>query len=315
MKPPPSQPDQLGQLDQVLIDSHLHAVSPDRTRYPLRQADLPGNSWVHTSPASAEDLLAAMADNGVQGGVLVQPVGAYGTDNSYVADAVAALSPADSSPASAATSASPQLAAVCVIDMTAADRLEQLRYWTQQRQMGGVRFFSIPTPEVAWLDNPETFDVWEACVEWGVRVSVCILPAELENLGRVLQRFPELPVALDHCGFADVADGPPWNQAAPLFELADYENLHLKVTTNVLEAAIGGQPQATHPNPAGDLLLTLCRHFGSQRLLWGSDYPQTHNLSYPQLVALAQDASAVLPSQAQADYLGLTARRLWPELG
>jgi len=278
----------------LLIDSHLHAVSADRVRYPLRQADLPGNSWVEQCPASAEDLAAEMDTAGVRSGVLVQPVGAYGTDNSYVADATATKS------------GHPRLGGVCVIDMTAPDRLVKLRYWTQQRQMGGVRFFSVPTPAVAWLDNPETFEIWEACAEWGVRVSVCVLPAELEHLGRVLKQFPGLPVALDHCGFADFSDGPPWRNAAPLWQLATYENLHLKATTNVLDAA---------GDSAKELSLTLSRRFGSYRLMWGSDYPQTHDRTYAQLVALAQNTAEVLPPQAQADYLGETALKLWPELG
>lgn len=277
-----------------LIDCHLHAVSADRSRYRLQQADLPGNSWVLTNPASAEDLVAEMDSAGVRAGVLVQPVGAYGTDNSYVADATA-------------IQAGPQrLGGVCVVDMVAQDRLAKLRYWTQDRKMGGVRLFSIPTPEVAWLDDPQTFEVWEACAEWGVRVSVCLLPAELENLGRVLRHFPEIPVALDHCGFVDVTDGPPWRNAAPLLELAEYGNLHLKITTNVLDAAGGSARQ---------LLQTLNHYFGSNRLMWGSDYPQTHDRSYAQLVAFARSAAAILPSDAQTNYLGKTAQLLWPELG
>jgi len=50
-------------------------------------------------------------------------------------------------------------------------------------------------------------------------------------------------------------------------------------------------------------------------LMWGSDYPQTHDRTYAQLVALAQNTAEVLPPQAQADYLGETALKLWPELG
>ncbi len=290
-----------------LIDTHLHAVGADRQRYRLRPEDLPGNSWVHTNPATAEDLVAEMDSAGVQAGVLVQPVGAYGTDNSYIADAIAAQS-------GAVQPSPPQLVGVCVIDMTSPDRLGKLRFWTQQQKLSGVRLFSIPTPENSWLDDPETFEVWRACAEWDVRVSVCLLPAELSNLDAVLSQFPELPVALDHCGFVDFGAGSPagspagsdpWHQAEPLFRLAERPNLHLKVTTNVLESA--GQA-------APELLAELTRRFGSQRLMWGSDFPQTHHLRYPQLVELARNASSGLPAPAQADYLGLTALRLWPEL-
>ena len=272
----------------MIIDAHLHAVSPDTSRYPLRQVDLPGNSWVKTAPASAEDLIAQMDDAGVAKGVLVQPVGAYGTDNSYVADAGAAHPD--------------RLATVCVIDMTADDRLAQLRYWTQERGIGGVRLFSVPTPKVPWLDDPATFEVWEACQEWAVKVSVCLLPEEIPRLGQVLARFSDTPVALDHCGFADFTDGPPWNAAQPLWELSEHQNLYLKVTTNVLDAA---------GESAQHLLATLARRFGANRLMWGSDYPQVHNRPYSELVALARSAAKALPSSEQSLLLAETIQNFW----
>ena len=283
--------------------------------------DLPGNSWVKTAPASAEDLIAQMDAAGVSKGVLVQPVGAYGTDNSYVADAGEAHPD--------------RLATVCVIDMTADDRLEQLRYWTQERAIGGVRLFSVPTPKVPWLDDPATFNIWEACQEWGVKVSVCLLPEELPRLGQVLTRFPDTPVALDHCGFADLTDGPPWNAAQPLWELAEHRNLYLKVTTNVLDAAgasatdegvIGQAEKAVtsnkavkteQPNPAEkskirlqqNILATLASRFGATRLMWGSDYPQIHNRSYSELTALARSVAKALTAPEQSFFLTGTALR------
>lgn len=307
----------------MIIDTHLHAVSPDTSRYPLRQVDLPGNSWVKTAPASAEDLIAQMDAAGVSKGVLVQPVGAYGTDNSYVADAGAAYPD--------------RLATVCVIDMTAADRLEQLRYWTQERGIGGVRLFSVPTPKVPWLDDPATFNIWEACQDWGVKVSVCLLPEELPRLGQVLTRFPDTPVALDHCGFADFTDGPPWNAAQPLWELAEHKNLYLKVTTNVLDAAgasatdegaieqaekAGTSNEAAkteQPNPAEkskislqqNLLATLANRFSATRLMWGSDYPQVHNRPYSELTTLTRSAASELSSAELSDFLSNTAQSLW----
>ena len=307
----------------MIIDAHLHAVSPRTSRYPLRQVDLPGNSWVKTAPASAEDLIAQMDAAGVAKGVLVQPVGAYGTDNSYVADAGAAHPD--------------RLATVCVIDMTADDRLAQLRYWTQERGIGGVRLFSVPTPKVPWLDDPATFEVWEACQEWGVKVSVCLLPEELPRLGQVLARFPDTTVALDHCGFADFTDGPPWNAAQPLWELAEHQNLYLKVTTNVLDAAGESATRKQHGQHGNEdnlsqnkegkqstgqehtslkaqkhLMATLAHRFGANRLMWGSDYPQVQNRPYSELTALARTAAKALPPAEQPHFLANTFQSLWP---
>ena len=71
-----------------MIDTHVHVVAGDRDRYPLRRHDHPGHEWVDVAP-DADSLAASMAAAGVGGAVLVQPLGAYGDDNSYTCDAAA----------------------------------------------------------------------------------------------------------------------------------------------------------------------------------------------------------------------------------
>ena len=60
----------------------------------------------------------------------------------------------------------------------------------------------------------------------------------------MLAQFPGVPVVLDHCGFPDLAGGPPFPAAQPLFALAGPPRLHLKVTSHVLEAAERARPCA-----------------------------------------------------------------------
>ena len=103
--------------------------------------------------------------------------------------------------------------------------------------------------------------------------------------------------------------GAPWTGAVPLFELAEYPNLHCKVTSNVIELAGGneGDPRA--------FIALLVRHFGASRVMWGSDFCQTHDRTYAELVALARDAFGGLSPEQQRECLGGTAARLWPTLG
>ena len=48
--------------------------------------------------------------------------------------------------------------------------------------------------------------------------------------------------------------------------------------------------------------------------MWGSDYPQTHDRSYAQLVALGRGAAVSLPRAERDAFLGGNALRLWPAL-
>ena len=87
-----------------------------------------------------------------------------------------------------------------------------------------------------------------------------------------------------------------------LVDLASYENLVVKLSTGVFDAA------ALSPRSAVARLVDL---FGAERIVWGSDHPQVHDRAYPALVTLVTDALSGLDETTQAAVLGGTAARLW----
>ena len=131
---------------------------------------------------------------------------------------------------------------------------------------------------------------------------VTILGHQLGELRQVLERFPEIPVSLDHCGFPYVVD------PSPLFALADLANLHLKVTTHTLDAAVAAY------GSAGGFVASLVERFGAERVMWGSDFCQIHDRPYGELVKLGVEAFSGLPEPARNVCLGGNALRLWPTL-
>jgi predicted TIM-barrel fold metal-dependent hydrolase len=273
-----------------IIDTHTHVVSPDEARYP-RLGTGPASSvaWLTEQPVDAACLLADLDAGGVHGAVVVQPHGAYAYDNRYVAEA-RRLAP-------------DRLVAVSIIDVAAPDRLEALRRWAAAG-MGGTRLFNIPPADPPWLGAEAGAAVVEEARALGVRLGVCVLPSDLHRVEALLLQAGDVPVALDHCGFADVRDlRSPTGQA--LVRLARFPGIRCKVTTTLLHGA-GGDPR--------DLLEGLCEVFGADRLMWGSDYPQHHERPYPELVDEARHACSRLSPDEQAAYLGGTALALWPEL-
>ena len=151
--------------------------------------------------------------------------------------------------------------------------------------------------------------MWETAAELGLRVVATLLTPELPRLQRMLERFPDVPVVLDHCAFPDLSGEPTYPGAAPLKALAGYASLHLKVTSHVLEDA-----EARASGGAASFVELVHAEFGADRLVWGSDYAQTHDRPYPALVTLGRDACAGLPAVDQDRFLGGNALRLWPEL-
>jgi predicted TIM-barrel fold metal-dependent hydrolase len=130
-------------------------------------------------------------------------------------------------------------------------------------------------------------------------VIVTIFAHQLPELRKVLRRFPEVRVSLDHCGFPEVG------RSEPLFELADERNLLCKVSSLVLESA-GDSQEA--------FVEGLVGRFGAERVMWGSDFSQTHDRPYSELVALARRAFAGLREADRAQCFVATPRSLWGSL-
>jgi predicted TIM-barrel fold metal-dependent hydrolase len=279
----------------VIVDTHTHVIARDEARHPLRPSGV-GSQWFRDAPCTADELAALTADAGVDAAVLVQAFGAYTYDNSYIVDAAA--------------SRPDRFVSIAIVDAEDRRSPARLRELAREPRFAGVRLFSIGAlerPQPAWLDDPATFPLWEACADLGLPVVVACLPEHFPRLERVLQRFPEQPVVLDHCGFVELGGGPPYPKASKLFRLAGRANLHCKVTSHVLEAA-GAE------GGAALIVDRLVAEFGAERLVWGSDFPQTHDRPYIELLALARRACAHLSTRDRDLVLGGTATQLWAEL-
>lgn len=287
---------------RVIVDSHTHVVSPDEARYPLTPYGLDQGvgterkqaAWFRDVPVSGEALLAHMDQAGVGAALLVQGVGAYSYDSAYALDA-ARLAPR-------------RFASVVCVDPLAAGAPATLRTLVEERGARGVRLFTVTSPESTWLDEDAGVALWEEARRLRIPVVVTILSRQIAKLANALRRFDDVPVALDHCGFPDLRGGPPYERASALADLAAFPNLRLKVTTHVLRLA--------EKDPAGPAAFVehLAATFGAARLAWGSDFSQTHDRSYVDMVRLAQSACAGLGDSDRAHFLGGTALALWPEL-
>jgi predicted TIM-barrel fold metal-dependent hydrolase len=110
-----------------IIDIHPHIVSPDIKRYPLAPLGGTQSAWSSERPTTYEILLQEMDAAGVDKAAIVHSSTAYGYDNSYVADAVAAVPS--------------RFTGVYSIDVLAPDAVETFDYWLA-RGCTGMRLFT-----------------------------------------------------------------------------------------------------------------------------------------------------------------------------
>src|SRR5260221_10469044 len=108
------------------VDAHPHVISRDVARYPRAPLGRKPSDWSQERPVSAEEMLAAMDEAGIERSVLVQASTCYGHDNSYVADTVAAHPE--------------RFAGVFSVDMVAPDAPEKITYW-KGKGLSGLRVF------------------------------------------------------------------------------------------------------------------------------------------------------------------------------
>ena len=274
----------------MIVDTHVHVVARDEARFPLRPSGV-GSQWFREHPVSAEEYLLIATAAGVDRAVLVQAHGAYGSDNSYVLDALRV--------------APERWVGVVIVDPASADAPARLRQLAAAPGCAGVRLFGIGAEPPTWFDGDVGAALWDTAIDLDLRIVATLLTPELPRLDAMLARHPGVPVVLDHCGFPDLHGGLAFPGLEPVLALAEHPALHLKVTSHVLEGAGAA---------AGAFVERLAATFGAERLVWGSDYPQTHDRTYGELVALGRDSCAGLAPVDQARVLGENALRLWPSL-
>jgi L-fuconolactonase len=192
-------------------------------------------------------------------------------------------------------------------DLVATDAVETLRVLAAAPLLKGVRPMLQDLADAAWVLRPEVEPALSALPQLGLRFDALVTPRELKPLLSMLERHPNLAVVVDHCAKPDIAAGAwqPW--AGDLAAIAANTSACCKLSGLVTQAG---------PGWSIDALRRYVEHvlacFGSQRVMWGSDWPvATLAASYADWV-VATDALLGGLSGAERDAIrGGNARRFY----
>ncbi|MBV9969169.1 MAG: amidohydrolase [Xanthobacteraceae bacterium] len=277
------------------IDIHPHVIADDPKRYPLAPLGGHQSDWSRARPVTAEQMIAAMDEAGIDKSALVQASTCYGHDNSYVADAVAKYPG--------------RFTGVFSVDVLAADAPDKMRHW-RKKNLTGLRLFTIGSTmqtQADWIDDPRVYPAWETARELGIPICMQMSAAAFPQLVNLVRRFPRVKVILDHLARPVLEDGPPYAAAAGLFALAEHPSIYLKVTPRTFSECRAGR--ATPESFFGKLVGA----FGASRIAWGSNYPASEG-PLKNLLAVARESVASLSQEDQDWIFGLTAQSLYPAL-
>jgi L-fuconolactonase len=282
-------------MHDSLIDIHPHIISTDTVRYPVAPLGGKRSEWSSLRPVDFGQLVAGMNAAGIDKAAIVHSSTTYGYDNSYLADAIA--------------DHLDRFTGVFSVDVRRPDATERIRYWIG-RGLTGLRLFaagSTVKADQGWIAEPSTYPAWKYCSEHGVPVAISMRQEGLPHLVEVLKRFPDVRIVLDHLLHAPMSDGPPYQAAAPLFAMAEWPNVFLKLTSAIIRHA------CDEPATPQSFFGLLLQRFGSARIAWGSNFPAVEG-TLPELVAQSRGTLSFLPAVDLENIFSRTALSLYPSL-
>ena len=273
-------------------DSHQHFWRPARGDYGWLRADEPALAPLYRDFLPA-DLAPIRAAHGVTQTVLVQAA-ATEAETDFM------LSLADQHDFIGGV--------VGWVDLSRADSVATLERWARHPRFKGVRPMLQDLPDADWIAHAPHPDVVAALIRLGLRFDALVKPQHLAPLLRFTDRWPALPVVIDHAAKPALAAGWAADWAATwrtgMAELARRPQVVCKFSGLLTEAA---GPARSDPHaalaavrPVWDALLNT---FGPGRLLWGSDWPVlTLAAGYADWVAVCEALAVELSVQDQSSF-------------
>ncbi len=277
----------------MIVDTHVHVweVPPVAPVGPTASTftRLPDEA------ATAEELLADMDANGVDVSMLVQS--SFSTwDNGYIADS--------------AKKYSDRFVGHGLVDPMDPDNAESVRYWMQERGLVGFRFHPMYYDEPI-LDVERNVPMWEALAELSAVVQVHMSAEHAPQVDAVADRYPTMPILLDHMSYPNVGDAPGFGPYRPILDLASHSNVYVKISD------VARRSEEAFPyRDVQQMVKLLYGAFGIERMLWGTGYPGRHRklngwLSLTDELRLVHEGFDWLSDGEKDQMLGRTATSLW----
>ncbi|MEU2779062.1 amidohydrolase family protein [Streptomyces sp. NPDC007162] len=241
-----------------LVDAHHHVWDLDRR--PQAWLEEPGLEPIRRS-LGVEDLRRA-ADRPLTGRRLTSTVVVQCVTS--VAETAELLDLAATEPLVGAVVGWADLTSPAVGDV-----LDELRSGPGGGYLRALRHLVQGESDPEWLQQPSVERGLRAVRDRGLGYDVLIRSHQFDQAIRLAQRFPDLPLVLDHAGKPPVGQPtlPDWMRKVR--ELAGHPQVRCKVSGLITEAD-HDRWTLDDIRPVWDTLLAA---FGPERLMFGSDWP------------------------------------------
>jgi len=188
-------------------------------------------------------------------------------------------------------------------DLAAPDAPARIHRLAQEPLLKGLRPMLQDIPDPAWILDARLRPAIDTMAELGLRLDLLIKPQQLDAALAFARAHPSLRMVIDHAAKPVIAQSAfePW--ATQMARFAAETPVCCKLSGLATEAGAGWDASVLRP-----YVDHLLRHFGPERLMWGSDWPVL-NLAgdYLQWHAVADQSLAALSATDQARIRGANA--------
>ena len=233
----------------MIIDAHQHFWKLDRGDYDWLTPEL-GALYRDFLP---DDLAPLRAAAGITGSVLVQAAPTV-AETRFLLE----LSEIDAS----------VLGVVGWLDLTAADAPDAIAELAAHPRFVGVRPMLQDLPDDEWMLRADLRPALDALMQHGLTFDALVLPRHLAVLREFLDRYPALPVVIDHAAKPAIRAGNLNHWRHELRGIAAAHPVRCKLSGLINEAGPSWRPQELQP-----IVNVVLDAFGTERVLWGSDWP------------------------------------------
>jgi L-fuconolactonase len=273
----------------MIIDAHQHFWIYDSSRY----------EWIDESMAALrkdflpKDLEVQLRKSGVRGSIAVQARQALEETRWLLRLAEQSKS---------------ILGVVGWVDLLSSDVRAQLSEFSVNPRFVGVRHIVQSEPDERFLMTPDFLRGIAALEEFDLAYDILIYPRHLPVAAEFFARFPRQRFVLDHMAKPAIVSGAIKDWARGIRELAGFPNVFCKLSGLVTEARWKDW-KAEEITPYLDVAFDA---FGSDRLMFGSDWPVCLLAApYDRVLGLVSDYLNGLSPHTRTAVLGGNAQRFW----
>jgi L-fuconolactonase len=272
----------------VIIDAHFHCWQLQRGDYGWLTPAL-GSLYRDVQVA---DWQAQSQVHGVRGGVLVQAAPTEAETRFLLEQANAHAD---------------VLGVVGWVDFLAPDAPERIATLAQNPKLKGLRPMLQDIADPDWILQSAVEPALRRMVELGLVFDALVKPQHLQRVLTLAQRHPDLKTVIDHCAKPNVAakQWQPW--ADDLARVAQETRAVCKLSGLLTECGPAPPPDVARP-----WAVHVLKCFGTERVLWGSDWPVLELAgSYAAWWHEVQSLLADLRPAQRAAVLGGNAQRVY----